>query len=331
VGGRTQLTRNVGLHRHEAGGRQYIRGCDMKISGFSFCRNGDKLYYPVAESIRSVLPICDEFIVALGRGDADDRTREVISAIGDPRIRIIDTEWTDRERLRGWIHSQQTNIALRECTGDWCFYLQSDEVVHEKDLPAIRARCEQLQGDSGVEGLLFRYLHFWGDYGHVHRNHAWYPREIRMVRNGIGVESFRTAQSFRRDDRKLRVATVDADIYHYGWVRPPSMMKAKSIEFDTTHQGRKVALERHGGPAAFDYGSLASVPRFRGTHPAVMADWIKRFSWGEQLQYEGVSPVRHRHDRFKYRLLSWIEQHLLFGRVHLGARGYRLVRRVVRT
>ncbi len=299
----------------------------MKISGFSFCRNGDKLYYPVAESIRSVLPICDEFIVALGRGDADDRTRDVIAAIGDPRIRIIDTEWTDRERLRGGIHSQQTNIALRECKGDWCFYLQSDEVVHEKDLPAIRARCAQLRDDSRVEGLLFRYLHFWGDYDHVHRSHAWYPREIRLVRNGIGVESFRTAQSFRRHGRKLRVATVDADIYHYGWVRPPAMMKAKSIEFDTTHQGRKIALERHGGPVAFDYGSLAMVPRFGGTHPAVMADWMQRFSWGGQLQYEGTSPVRHRHDAFKYRLLSWIEQRLLFGRVHLGARGYCLVRR----
>jgi hypothetical protein len=299
----------------------------MKISGFSFCRNGDKLYYPVAESIRSVLPICDEFVVAVGRGDADDRTRQVIEAIGDPRIRIIDTEWTDRERLRGWIHSQQTNIALRECTGDWCFYVQSDEVVHEKDLPTIRARCEELTDDPRVEGLLFRYLHFWGDYDHVHRNHAWYPHEIRMIRNGLGIESFRTAQSFRRNGKKLRVASVDADIYHYGWVRPPEMMKAKSIEFDTTHQGRKVALERHGGKAMFDYGSLATIPRFRGTHPAVMNGWMARFSWADQLHYEGPSLVRHRHDQFKYRLLSWIEQRLLLGRIHLGALGYRRIRR----
>jgi len=297
----------------------------LKISGFSFCRNGQKLYYPVAESIRSVLPICDEFVIAIGRGDDDDRTRELVENIGDPRIRIVDTEWTDRERLRGGIHSQQTNIALRECTGDWCFYLQSDEVVHEKDLPAIRARCEDLQDDPRIEGLLFRYLHFWGDYQHVHRSHAWYPREIRMIRNGIGVESFRTAQSFRRHGEKLRVASVNADIYHYGWVRPPKLMKAKNLEFGTTHHGREKSLQYNTG-VRFDYGSLERIPRFTGTHPAVMQDWIARFDWADELQQQGVSTDLHRHDLMKYRVLSWIEQHLLAGKVHLGARGYRLVR-----
>ncbi len=299
----------------------------LKISGFSFCRNGQKYYYPVLESIRSILPICDEFVIAIGRGDAGDRTREMVESMGDPRIRIVDTEWTDRERLMGLIHSQQTNIALRECTGDWCFYVQSDEVVHEKDLPRIRARCEQLQGDPRVEGLLFRYLHFWGDYAHVHRSHAWYPREIRIVRNGVGIESFRSAQSFRRNGEKLRVATVDADIYHYGWVRPPHLMKAKEVELATTHHGKGKALAKCGSGAVFNYGSLEQIPRFTGTHPAVMRDWMLRFDWAGELQHRGQSPVRHRHDRLKYRILTWIEQRLLAGRFQLGARGYRLVRR----
>lgn len=299
----------------------------MKISGFSFCRNAGKFYYPLAESIRSVLPICDEFVVAVGKGDPGDRTRDIIEGIGDSRIRIIDTEWTDRDRLKGWVHSQQTNIALRECTGDWCFYVQSDEVVHEKDLPVIRARCEQLQGDSRIEGLLFRYLHFWGDYDHVHRSHAWYPREIRVVRNGVGVESFRSAQSFRNHGEKLRVATVDADIYHYGWVRPPSLMKAKEVELATTHHGRSEALKKHGdGSSVFCYGSVDRIPQFNGTHPAVMQEWMSRFDWADQLRQPNGAAVKHRHDRLKYRALSWIEQRLLFGRMHLGARGYRLIR-----
>ena len=70
----------------------------MKISGFSFCRNAQKLYYPLAESIRSILPLCDEFVVAVGKGDADDRTRETIEGIGDPKIRILDGggDGTDR-------------------------------------------------------------------------------------------------------------------------------------------------------------------------------------------------------------------------------------------
>lgn len=301
----------------------------MKISGFSFARNVQKLYYPVAESIRSVLPICDEFVIAIGKGDADDRTREEVARIGDPRIRIIDTEWTDRDRLRGWIHSQQTNVALDACTGDWCLYVQSDEVVHENDLPAIRARCEELLERREVDGLLFRFLHFWGDYRHHQVNHLWYPREIRMVRNRVGIRSWRSAQSFRRDGQRLLVAPVDADIYHYGWVRPPRVMQNKAREFATTHHGRKAALERHGGEQesrGYDYGSLEHVPVFGGTHPAVMGPWIERFDWADQLHYAGKTAVRHKHDRLRYRLLTFVEQAVLRGRVHLGARGYRLWR-----
>jgi hypothetical protein len=300
----------------------------MKISGFSFCRNAQKLYYPVAESIRSILPICDEFVVAVGKGDADDRTREEIAGIGDPKIRIIDTEWTDRERLGKYIHSQQTNIALNACSGDWCFYVQSDEVVHEQYLGPIRRRCEAMLPDHDVEGLLFRYRHFWGDYDHVHINHAWYPREIRIVRNGRGIQSFRSAQSFRLNGRKLRVADVDAEIYHYGWVRPPDFMQRKMLEFVTTHEGRDVADRRFGDPdSVYRYGSLERIPRFTGTHPAVMRPWIDRFDWADQLQYTGKSTVPQKHNRFKYRMLTFIEQRLFGGRIHLGAKAYVLLRR----
>jgi len=68
----------------------------MKISGFSFVRNGIKLYYPVVESIKSILPIVDEFVIAVGKGDDDDTTREQIAAIGDPKIKIIDTVWEEK-------------------------------------------------------------------------------------------------------------------------------------------------------------------------------------------------------------------------------------------
>jgi glycosyltransferase involved in cell wall biosynthesis len=302
----------------------------VRISGFSFARNADKLYYPLDACIRSVLPICDEFVIAVGRGDPDDRTREVVESIGDPKVRIIDTEWTDRDRLKGWVHSQQTNIALDACTGDWCFYLQADEVVHERDLQAIRSRCEQLAGDRSVDGLLFRYLHFWGDYDHYHVSHTAYPREIRIIRNNAGVRSWRSAQSFRRDGAKIAVAGVDADIYHYGWVRPPDLMVRKNREMTRTHHGKDAAERISGPPEAskpFDYGPLDRLAVFRGSHPAVMAPWIRRFDWRDQLQYSGAPRTLHRHDRLKYRLLTFVEQRILGGHMHLGAKGYRLVRR----
>ncbi|NOZ61993.1 MAG: hypothetical protein GXO74_09965, partial [Calditrichaeota bacterium] len=208
----------------------------MKISGFSFVRNGDKLYYPVVESIRSILPIVDEFVIAVGKGDPDDETREKIAAIGDPKIRIIDTVWEEKYFKKGVINAMQTNIAKEACSGDWLFYLQADEVVHEKYLPIIQKRCEELLPNEEVEGLLFRYKHFWGDYEHYHAGHGWYPFEIRIIRNRPDIYSWQSAQSFRRFDyydnprqpeghHKLKVALVDAEIYHYGWVRPPHLMQ----------------------------------------------------------------------------------------------------------
>lgn len=295
----------------------------MKISGFTFSRNAEKLYYPVAESIRSILPICDEFVVALGRGDDDDGTRAAIKAIGDPRITIIDTEWTDRERLKGRIHSQQTNIALERCTGDWCFYLQADEVVHERYLPVIQQRCEELLEKRRVDGLLFRYKHFWGDYDHYIVSHKWYPQEIRIIRNHLGITSHNTAQSFRCEGKRLRVAPVDAEIFHYGWVRPPRLMAAKQKEFQTTHRSREwLAQQSDAALGAFSYGSLEELAQYDGNYPGVMRDRIAGMDWRDQLQYTGPSPIRLPHERLKYRMLTWLEQTLFGGRVHLGKRGW---------
>lgn len=313
----------------------------MKISGFSFVRNGVKLYYPVKESIESILPICDEFIVAVGKGDEDDNTREVIESINSPKIRIIDTEWDTQHWKKGAINSIQTNVALKECTGDWCFYVQADEVVHEKYLPIIKNRCEELLDKKEVEGLLFKYKHFWGDYEHYNQSHAWYPEEIRIVRNNPNIYSWESAQSFRVYDeykdthqregtRKLKVARVDAEIYHYGWVRPPHLMKTKQKALNSVHWGAKKAEEDYEqGVKIFDYGPLQKCDVFEDTHPAVMKDIISRMDWKEKLQYSGnADPTRepHKHERFKYRMLSFIENKLLGGRGIGGFKNYDLVK-----
>jgi glycosyltransferase involved in cell wall biosynthesis len=295
----------------------------MKISGFSFARNTSKLYYPLSESIRSILPVCDEFIIAIGKGDPDDTTRKIVEDINDPKIRIIDTEWKDEIKLRGHILGQQTNIALKECSGDWCFYIQADEIVHEKYLPVIKKRCEQLLKDDEVDGLLFNYKHFWGDYDHYHVNHAWYPKEIRIIRNNRGIESWGDAQSFKRNGEKIRVARVDAEMFHYGWVRPPSYMYSKNREVCGTFWGKEKAnavfnLEN----GCFNYGSLEKLPVYKDTYPEVMKEWIAKMDWKDKLQYKGKSSYKHKHDRFKYRLLTFLEQKICGGRQIGGFRNY---------
>ncbi len=295
----------------------------MKISGFTFARNADLLYYPIKESILSILPICDEFIALIGKGDSEDRTRKIVESLQSPKIRIVDTVWREKEALGDHVFREQANLGLAQCTGDWCFHLQPDEVVHENHLPVIQDKCRDLLGHGEVEGLLFNFRHFWGDYDHYQVNHKWFTHEIRIVRNGLGIESYRDSQSFRLRGGKLHVAPIDADIFHYGWVRPPGVMQKKRVLFTAAGVGASAARQAHQtDPEVFDFGPLNRIPVFKGTHPAVMKEWIGKCNWKDSLDYRGTSKKRFGHDRLKYKVLTWMEQKLFNGKQIGGFKNY---------
>lgn len=312
----------------------------MTISGFSFVRNATKLYYPVRESIESILPIVDEFVIAVGKGDADDRTLEEIQQIQSDKIKIIHTEWDRKTYSHAAVYAQQTDVAKAACKGDWLFYLQSDEVVHEKYLPVIKARCAELLHDRSVEGLVFDYLHFWGRYDRFIVSHSFYPREIRIVRNDPAIHSWKDAQSFRRipdfdgknyfqkeDTYKLKVASVAATIYHYGWVRPPYLMQQRRQSFAADIHGEEKAGQIfESQERVFDYGTLAKLGVFREAHPAVMRNFIERFNWAEQLGRVPPPGMEQKHDRLKYRLLTILEG-WLGGRQIGGFKNYSLLKK----
>jgi hypothetical protein len=316
----------------------------VKISGFTMARNAAKLYYPIRESIASILPIVDEFVVALGDCDEDDRTLQEIEGIGSPKIRVIRTTWDLERYPRGMENAHQTDLAKEQCSGDWLFYLQADEVVHEKYHDVIVARCEELLEDREVEGLLFKYIHFWGDYDHYVAGHAWYQSEIRIIRNDKDIHSWESAQSFRRIPRfdhtnyrqqegthKLKVATVDAYVYHYGWVRPPELMQGKVEALDAIHKGPAAAAEMYEDASRdYDYGPLGRARKFKGTHPAVMKQRVDGIHWKDRLNYARAFPIsvgsRHKHDRLKYRLLTFLERNLLGGRPIFTFRNYILLK-----
>jgi len=299
----------------------------MRISGFSMVKNATKLYYPIKEAIESILPICDEFVIAIGDCDVDDNTRQLVESINNPKIKIIDTVWDVVKYTRGTEHAHQTDIAKSFCTGDWLIYVQADEVIHEKYLDVIEHRCKELLNDKEVEGLLFKYLHFWGDYDHYQWGHTWYKNEIRIIRNDPQIHSWESAQSFRRipnfdglDYRcdkkltsKLKVAEVDAYIYHYGWVRPPSLMERKTKAFNINHKGAQKAEEMDEKQLfRIDYGPLGKTQIFNGTHPQVMDEKINEFDWAHELNYTNkrkVGAKRSKHDKLRYRLLTLIEKH----------------------
>ncbi|MCA9190871.1 MAG: glycosyltransferase family 2 protein [Planctomycetales bacterium] len=246
----------------------------MEVTGFTIVRNAVRYDYPVVESIRSILPIVDRFVVAVG--DGTDGTRELVVGLDDPKIEIIDTVWDSSVRQGGQVLAQQTNLALSQCGGDWCFYLQADEVIHENDLDRIRACMLKHLPNNSVEGLSFRYHHFRADY--TIRDPLPYRRQIRIVRPRIGVQSYGDACGFRIGKRKLRSARTGAWVFHYGYVKPPQHMSAKLDYFQSLYDGRQVDPGFELQTDDFEW-DLRTCESFKGAHPQVMSTRMAAKNW----------------------------------------------------
>ncbi|MFC1725651.1 glycosyltransferase family 2 protein, partial [candidate division KSB1 bacterium] len=222
-------------------------------------------------------PVCDEFIIV--HGDSDDDTGKLLESINSSKIKIFDTVWDPALREGGLILSQQTNIALSKTTGDWCFYIQADEVIHEKYLPEIKKAMEIYLDDKNVEGFLFKYRHFYGSFDYVAISRQWYRHEIRVIRNKIAVESFKDAQGFRINNRKLNVKPLDAHVFHYGWVRPPKTMQKKVKYFHSLWHSDKWIEKQVGQENEYDYSHMDSLEPFKETHPEVMLERVNNSAY----------------------------------------------------
>ena len=291
----------------------------MKVSGFTFLRNGQKLGYPFVASIRSLLPLVDEFVIALG--PCDDDTEKMARDIGDPKIRIIATTWNEKMRgdysVGGFVYGQQKSIALFNCTGDWAFYLEADEVLHENDLPRIRAAMERHLNDPRVEALAFDYLHFYGNKNTIAWSPGWYRSEVRILRNTIPAWSsealFFNILDSHKKSRHPRAAHTGATIFHYGWVRSEAQMDLKSATVQKYWDDSK--------PKPMDYAQVDSavLRLFSGTHPKTAQDWLP--------VADGVFKADPKHQltarEKKHRRMVWLEEKLGF---RFDKKHYRLVR-----
>lgn len=253
---------------------------DMHVSGFTFLRNAVKLQYPVIEALRSVLPLCKDFYVALG--ESEDNTRDLIASIDPSKIKIIDTTWNQDLFRNGAVYADETNKAYSAIpsSADWCFYIQGDEVLHEKYLDTVREAMLRYKDEQRVDGLLFRYLHFYGSYDYVGTDSSWYRNEIRVIRKRDDIYSYKDAQGFRKgNNEKLLVKPVDAFIYHYGWVREPEAMEMKSIHMDAYYTGKEVKEAEKVYSGSFKYRKGMSLKKFEGEHPQLMLPRIASSNW----------------------------------------------------
>ena len=239
------------------------------ISGFTFIRNGVELGFPFEASIRSLLPLVDEFVVAVGQSNDDTLAR--IHAIGSPKIRVIETLWNERMADRGFVYAQQKMIAQYACTGDWAFYLEGDEVVHEAELANIRASVDQHHGNPAVEALVFDYFHFYGTPEFVANSPAWYRRECRLIRNTIRSYApdgqYWLITSDHKKGRNPQAALANAHIYHYGWVRSNEAMQKKMAQVSK--------FWSHAAPTIrYSQFDAQVLQPFTGTHPELIKPWL---------------------------------------------------------
>jgi hypothetical protein len=232
------------------------------------------------EAILSILPICDEFVVAVG--NSEDETLQLIKNIDSPKIKILETVWDDSLRKGGQVLAIETNKAFDAISkdSDWCFYIQSDECVHEQYLPAIKNAMHLYKDDKQVDGLLFDYVHFYGHYNYIGNSNRWYNKEIRIIKNDKTIRSYKDAQGFRKlDDSKLRVKQIDAKMYHYGWVKTPRAQQAKQENFHKMWHDDEWMNKNISKVEEFDYSEIDSLDTFNQTHPAVFMNRIKQANW----------------------------------------------------
>jgi glycosyltransferase involved in cell wall biosynthesis len=274
----------------------------LKVSGFTFIRNAVLLDYPIVAAIQSILPLCEEVVVAVG--NSTDDTLGLIQNI-DPKVRIIQTTWDDTLRENGRVLAVETDKALAAINpeADWAIYIQGDEVMHEADHPDILKAMTRFQHDQEVDGLLFEYLHFYGSYDYIGVSNNWYKKEIRVVKPGRGIFSFRDAQGFRKTpDYKLKVAPANARVFHYGWVKDPQAMQRKQESFHKLWHDDAWLVKNVKVADAFDYEDhIHELARFKGTHPQWIASRIAARNWTFQMD------ITRRKRTLKNRVKNWLK------------------------
>ena len=285
----------------------------MKVSAFTFIKNGQILGYPFIQSIKSILPIVDEFIINVGQ--SEDKTLDMIRSIKDKKVRIIESKWNDGMQDRGYVYGQQKMIAQFNCTGDWAFYIEGDEVYHEKDLDQIKKSMQMYLLDPNVEALVFDFRHFYGNANSILNSPGWYRSEARIIKNSIRSYApdglFWLILDSNKKGRYPRAKKTGVTCYHYGWVRSEEQMNLKSSKIQK-YWGEK--------PLLIDYSQMdqSIIKEFRGSHPKVLQDWIPKASG----IYKADSNYKLTSKQKKHRISIKVEN--LFG-LDLSKKHYKLV------
>tara|TARA_B110000008_G_scaffold275037_1_gene311789 strand:- start:1385 stop:2242 length:858 start_codon:yes stop_codon:yes gene_type:complete len=285
----------------------------MKVSAFTFIKNGQILGYPFLQSIQSVLDIVDEFVINVGQ--SEDDTLSMIKSLDNSKIRIIESIWNSSMKDRGYVYGQQKMIAQFNCSGDWAFYIEGDEVYHEKDLEKIRESMELHLDDSNVEALIFDFYHFYGNTNSILNSPGWYRSEARIIKNSIRSYApdglFWLVLDSNKKGRYPKAKHTGASCYHYGWARNENQMNLKSQKVQQ-YWGKEFIK--------IDYSQMdeSIIELFKGTHPKIIEDWLSEEKSLFQVDPNYVTTKKQR----KHQIMIKLEK--LFG-IDLSKKHFKLV------
>ena len=273
------------------------------LSAFTLVRNAVKIDFPIVPAIRSVLEVCDEVVVNVGK--SEDDTRDLVAAIKDPRVRILDTVWDLTKR--NTMISIETQRAMDACKGSWGIYIQADEVLHENGAHILKEKVREWDRDERVEGLLVKYLHFYGGFDRIATNRRWYRREVRCIRLGKDIRPYQGAQGFRvgPNNRKIRARPTSAEMFHYGWARPAKAIREKREISKTIYPWQKEQLEKELQKPGAGLDWIPLLKPFTATHPRAAADWIRERTHDPDRV---VGPPDFKLEHVRYYISDWIEQ-----------------------
>jgi hypothetical protein len=285
----------------------------MKVSAFTFIKNGKILGYPFLQSIQSILPIVDEFIINVGK--SEDNTLDLIKSLSSPKIRIIESVWNDAMQDRGYVYGQQKMIAQYNCSGDWAFYVEGDEVYHENELKKIKSSMQMYLNDPNVEALVFDFKHFYGNKNSVLDSPGWYRSEARIIKNSVRSYApdglFWLVLDSNKKGRYPRAKHTGVTCYHYGWVRSENQMNLKSSK-----------VNKYWGdePTKIDYSQMDQliIKKFKGTHPKIVLDWLKN----DDGVFQADKTYQLTRKQRKHRLMIRFEKFL---NLELSKKHYKLV------
>jgi glycosyltransferase involved in cell wall biosynthesis len=218
------LSRSAGLFWEGIKGMMLYR---PSISGYTTTYNAVKQQYPFEQCIRSMLEFCDEVCVVDG-GSTDDtwNVLQNLQASLVPSALLFDCDASRlafynaksplklKQVFRDWnskrhpvFDGMQKAEARKMCTKEFCWQMDSDEIVHEDDGKRILELCRSLPGN--IDLIALPVIEYWGGPDKVRMDIQ--PWKWRLSRNKLHITHGIPIELRRTDSEGLSYAAPGTD------------------------------------------------------------------------------------------------------------------------